>query len=100
MVVLTHAVVNEVSKLGATPALKIMVIPCCADFKHFPLATVQRQANARDRADIPNDARVLGYLGSVGRMYMLDHFFRLFQLAAAQRKDFRTLVITQDVMAL
>lgn len=100
VVVLTQAVVKEVSRLGATPASKITVIPCCADFEHFPLATVQRRAQARDHAGMPHDVRVFGYLGSVGRMYMLDHFFRLFELAAAQRKDVRAMVITQDVMAL
>ena len=100
VVVLTQVVVNEVIKLGATPPSKIMVIPCCADFDHFPLATVQRRAQARDSAGIPNDARVLGYLGSVGRMYMLDRFFRLFELAAVQSKDVRALLITQDVAAL
>ncbi len=100
VVVLTQAVVSEVIKLGATPPSKITVIPCCADFDHFPLATVQRQAQARDSAGIPNDARVLGYLGSVGRMYMLDRFFRFFELASVQRKDIHALVITQDVAAL
>ena len=100
VVVLTQAVVSEVIKLGATPPSKITVIPCCADFDHFSLATVQRQARARHSAGIPNDARVLGYLGSVGRMYMLDRFFRLFELAAVQRKDVHALVITQDVAAL
>jgi glycosyltransferase involved in cell wall biosynthesis len=100
IVVLTDSVVDEVVRLGAQSVEKITVIPCCADFEHFPLATVQRRAEARDRAGIQHDARVLGYLGSVGRMYMLDHFFRLFELAAAQRKDVRALVITQDLMAL
>jgi len=99
VVVLTQAVINEVIKLGATPPSKITVIPCCADFDHFPLVTIERQAQARASAGIPNDARVLGYLGSVGRMYMLDRFFRLFELAAVQSKDVHALVITQDVEA-
>jgi glycosyltransferase involved in cell wall biosynthesis len=100
VVVLTQAVVSEVIKLGAAPSSKITVIPCCADFEHFPLATIQRRAQARDCAGIPNDSLVLGYLGSVGRMYMLDRFFRLFELAAVQRKDVHALIITQDVAAL
>ena len=100
IVVLTHKVVDEVVKLGAAPASKVTVIPCCADFEHFPLATASRKAQAREITGIPSGARVLGYLGSVGRMYMLDRFFRLFELAAGQHEDCHALVITQDVEAL
>ena len=43
---------------------------------------------------------MLGYLGSVGRMYMLDSFFRFFELASRQHEHCHALVITQDVEAL
>lgn len=100
VVVLTQKVVNEVVELGATPASKITVIPCCADFDHFPLSTTTRKNQARDVTGIPRHALVIGYLGSVGRMYMLDRFFRLFELAAMQRKDCHALIITRDAEAL
>lgn len=100
VVVLTHKVVGEVVKLGAAPASKVTVIPCCADFDHFPLSTASRKTQARETTGIPKEARVLGYLGSVGRMYMLDRFFRLFELAALQHEDCHALVITQDVEVL
>lgn len=100
VVVLTQQVVDEVVKLGAAPASKVTVIPCCADFDHFPLSTISRRMQARQAAGIPEAAQVLGYLGSVGRMYMLDRFFRLFELAARQHEDCHALVITQDVDAL
>jgi len=100
VVVLTHKVVDEVIMLGATPASKVTVIPCCADFDHFPLSTAARRAQARDATGIPHEARVLGYLGSVGRMYMLDRFFRLFELAVRRHEDCHALVVTQDVEAL
>lgn len=100
VVVLTHAVVSEVARLGATPPSKITVIPCCADFDHFTLASPRSRELARKDTGTPVDALVIGYLGSVGRMYMLDRFFRLFELAAAQREDVHALVITHDVEAL
>lgn len=100
IVVLTDAVVDEVVRLGAKQAAKITVIPCCADFEHFPLVTLQRRQAARASALIPEEALVLGYLGSVGHMYMLDRFFRLFELAAAQHPTAHALLITQDVDAL
>ena len=100
VVVLTHKVVDEVVTLGAAPASKVTVIPCCADFNHFPLSTAARKVQARGAAGIPREARVLGYLGSVGRVYMLDRFFRLFELSFLQHEDCHALVITQDVDAL
>ncbi len=100
LVVLTNKVVNEVVKLGAKPASKVTVIPCCADFEHFPLSTISRKSLARHTTGIPEAARVLGYLGSVGRMYMLDRFFRLFELATDKHENCRALLITQDVEAL
>ncbi|RDE51172.1 MAG: hypothetical protein DVS81_07620 [Candidatus Accumulibacter meliphilus] len=100
IVVLTHAVLPEVCRLGGASASKITVIPCCADFDHFPLATTQSRALARISVGIPEHACVMGYLGSVGRMYMLDRFFRLFELAVAQRGDVYALMVTQDVEAL
>lgn len=100
VVVLTHKVVDEVAKLGRAPDLKITVIPCCADFDHFPLSTAARKTQAREMTGIPNEALVLGYLGSVGRMYMLDRYFKMFELAAQQHENCHALVITQDVHAL
>jgi glycosyltransferase involved in cell wall biosynthesis len=100
VVVLTHKVVDEVVKLGALPASKVTVIPCCADFDHFSLSTDARKALAREALGISQTARVIGYLGSVGQMYLLDRFFRLFELAASEYEDVCALVITQDIEAL
>jgi glycosyltransferase involved in cell wall biosynthesis len=100
VVVLTNAVVNEVMYIGNLPRDRITVIPCCADFDHFPLVNSQRRAYARDAAAIPKDALVLGYLGSVGRMYLLDRFFRLFELAGDDNPQVMAFLITQDVSAL
>ena len=100
VVVLTHKVVDEVVRLGAAPAAKVTVIPCCADFDHFLLSTALLKANARAATSIPNGARVLGYLGSVGRMYMLERFFKLFELVANVHENSHALLITQDVLAL
>lgn len=100
VVVLTEKVVKEVIKLGALPACKVTVIPCCADFQHFPLSTAMRKAQAKEKIGIPQAARVLGYLGSVGRMYMLDRFFKLLELATLKDKEICAIVITQDEEAV
>ena len=100
VVVLTNKVVDEVMKLGAIEKSKITVIPCCADYNHFPLSTDAHKIDARISLGIPTDAFVLGYLGSIGRMYLLDRFFHLFKLAVNVRKDCHALLITRDTSAL
>ncbi len=99
VVVLTNKVVDEVIKLGAIEKSKIAVIPCCADYNHFSLSTHTHKRNARVSLSIPKNEFVLGYLGSIGRMYLLDRFFHLFKLVVKVR-ECHALVITRDALAL
>jgi glycosyltransferase involved in cell wall biosynthesis len=100
VVVLTQAVVPEVRRLGLPESTPVTVIPCCADFEHFSLAAPAVRSAARSSCGIPADAVVLGYLGSVGKMYMIDRVCRLFALAAARRADLWILFVTHDRAAL
>ena len=100
VVVLTNKVVDEVMRLGSIEKSRITVIPCCADYSHFPLSTDTHKIDAKILLGIPTDAFVLGYLGSIGKMYLLDRFFHLFKLAVNVRKDCHALLITRDTFAL
>jgi len=97
IVVLTEAVIDEAIRLGTQSKSNITVIPCCADFDHFALANEGARLAARTEVSLENDAFVLGYLGSVGGMYMTDRFFRLVELAATYNKNLRVLALTPDV---
>lgn len=99
VVVLTNAVVNEVARLGGISREKITVIPCCADFEHFVLATPSRRAVARASLGLPVEGTVIGYLGSVGRMYKLDRFLSFFNFATRLDPTTHALVITNDTAA-
>ncbi len=96
LVVLTGAVAPEIRRLGASPSLGVTVIPCCADFDHFPLVTSHRRAHAREVFDIPDGVQVLGHLGSTGLMYRIDRLFYLFEMAVTFKDSF-LLAITPDV---
>lgn len=100
LVVLTEAVVPEVRRLGRSPSTEVTVIPCCADFEHFPLVTSFSRAQARECLGIPRESRVLGYLGSTGRMYRIDRLFRLFEMAVVGCNESYLLVVTPDVSSL
>jgi glycosyltransferase involved in cell wall biosynthesis len=88
--------VNEIIKLGATEKSNITVIPCCANYNHFRLSTETDKIDARISLGIPTDAFVLGYLGSIGKMYMLDKFFQLFVMTTKNRVNCHALLITPD----
>jgi glycosyltransferase involved in cell wall biosynthesis len=65
------------------------VIPCCADFDLFDPVRVSADAVARRRVelDIPEDASVLIYLGSLGPDYLLRHMIELFREMRALRPN-------------
>ena len=95
IIVLTEAVITEVVRLGGIGA-RITVIPCCADFDHFALSDVATRYAAREETNLPQDAFVLGYLGSVGNMYMTKEFFRLVELTSSYRENLSVLALTPD----
>ena len=96
IIVLTEAVISEVVRLGGSRD-RITVIPCCADFDHFSLADEARRCAAREETNLPPDAMVLGYLGSVGKMYMTKQFFRLVELASENNDHLGVLALTPDI---
>ncbi len=78
---------------GTTP---IDVIPCCADFDHFPLATAAARAASRAGLGIAADARVIVYLGSFGAWYMRDEMLDFFALYRGRHDGARFLIVTRD----
>jgi len=96
IVVLTEAVIPEVLRLGVPHRKKLTVIPCCTDFDHFQLVSPQRRQTARSDCNIPEASLVLGYLGSVGGMYLPDRFLRFVEIASTRYPSIQALVLTPD----
>lgn len=96
IVVLTDKVAPEVRRIGELPETSLTVIPCCADFDLFEIASPEQRQLARDALGIPADATTLGYLGSIGKMYMVDRVLRLFVLAAQADDNTYALIVTRD----
>lgn len=78
------------------------VIPCCADFSLFDPAQVSdtQRAVARRRADIPENAFVLLYLGSLGPDYLLAEMVSLFRHLLEIRPNSIFLFVTNNGHAL
>jgi glycosyltransferase involved in cell wall biosynthesis len=96
LVVLSEAAVPKLRGMGLNPSASVTVIPCCADFDHFPLATAELREQMRAELGIPSDATVIGYLGSIGQMYLPERFFQGFVRAAERLPALRALIISPD----
>jgi glycosyltransferase involved in cell wall biosynthesis len=77
----------------------ISVIPCCADFAHFPLTTDAVRAERRTELGIAHDTRLLAYLGSIGTWYMLDEMLDFFRVYRRRNPMAKMLFITPDAPA-
>lgn len=96
VIVLTNTVVDEVCRLGKISPSKVTVIPCCADYDFFKIPHRSEVYEIRKRLNIPQDAIVIGYLGSAGGMYITRSYIELLNSIGNLSKDFIALVITPD----
>lgn len=81
VVSLTFAAKEEIEQWGI-PHSPITVIPCCVDTELFnPDALNPEQLNVLKRkADLPPNALVLGYVGSLGTWYLLPEMLAFFKV--------------------
>lgn len=96
IVVLTERVVEEVEKIEPTTSGKITVIPCCADYAHFSVATSEERLEARRELGIHPDALVVSYLGSLGTWYRFADMLQFIRALFERRSDAYFLVITRN----
>lgn len=96
IVVLTQAIIPLLQSMGVQQE-RITVIPCCADFSHFQLPTPEARAEARRSLGLPESGIVIGYLGSIGAMYMTEEFLFTAETAIETGAATAVLCITPDV---
>ncbi len=93
IVSLTEAAKREMTTWNLRNPLPVQVIPCCADEKHFDY----RRTFELKKKDlgIPDDAKVLVYLGSISTWYKLGEMVKLFHLLN-ENADWYFLVVTRE----
>lgn len=98
IVSLTHAAKKELQRHPNYQALKIDVIPCCADLDHFNYNQVPAERTAALRAQLGIDpaSKVITYLGSVGGWYMTKEMFGFFGQLIKRHPEFVMLILTKD----
>ena len=95
IVVLTEKVIREVKLLGKKNIEEISVIPCCADYSHFKI--FDDCSSLKKDLDIPEHSTVIGYLGSVGKMYMIKEMLFFFKAYIAYHPSSILLIITEEI---
>lgn len=77
-------------------ASKITVIPCAADYAHFRPIIKNQTLILRNSMNILEDDIVLGYSGTIGKMYLLDETFSLFSALINANQKSKLLVLTNN----
>jgi len=98
IITLTGASKNYLLSKPGYKNLNIEVIPCCADFDHFDFHKVLAAEinDLRHRLQIPDSARIISYLGSVGGWYMTNEMFSFFKILMTNVPEYVMLIMTKD----
>ena len=84
---LTDAAAAAIRSWPVYHGAPITIIPCCADFQVYRPSDPDARLAARKALGIPPGAPTLGYIGSIGTVYLLREQLRLFD--AVRRRDGR-----------
>ncbi|WP_026310026.1 glycosyltransferase [Niabella aurantiaca] len=94
---LTEAAKREIETWDAynknTP---ITIIPCSADMQLFTQRTQADHKTAKKLLNIPEDAFVVSYLGSLGTWYLLDEMLLFYKTIREKRSNSFFLVLSPD----
>ena len=98
IITLTNAAKNYLLSKPEYKDLSVDVIPCCADFGHFDFAKISSEqiAELRCKLQIPREAKIITYLGSVGGWYMTKEMFSFFKTLSGRFAEYVMLVLTKD----
>lgn len=95
VVSLTHNAANEIHSWPGMQQVPITVIPCCADLAHYRSGK-DSSAEWSKKLNIPPDAFVLSYLGSLGTWYLLKEMLEFFKVLREIKPNAVFLLITPD----
>lgn len=96
IVILTNHAKKEIQSWQIKSFPIMTVIPCCADTNHFTISNEEEMAVTKSKLNIPEDAFVVGYLGSIGTWYMLDEMLDFFVELKKQKYNAILFFVTAD----
>lgn len=96
VVSLTQNAASEIHSWKGFQHVPITVIPCCADLNLFVRPEETHIQNLKEELNIPADAFVLTYLGSLGTWYMLSEMLEFFKTLTQSKPHAHFLFLTAD----
>lgn len=96
VVSLTQNAASEIHSWKGFQQVPITVIPCCADLDLFVRPDETHIQNLKKDLQIPSDAFVLTYLGSLGTWYMLTEMLEFFKTLTLAKPNALFLFLTAD----
>jgi glycosyltransferase involved in cell wall biosynthesis len=96
VVSLTQNAANEIHSWKGFQQVPITVIPCCADLDLFVRPEETLIHNLKKEINIPSEAFVLTYLGSLGTWYMLTEMLEFFKTLTQSKPNAHFLFLTAD----
>jgi glycosyltransferase involved in cell wall biosynthesis len=93
---LTEAGKDFITSQGLKPAAAVGVIPTCVNFDVFPAFDPKTRKEVRDSLDLPGDATVMVYSGSLGGNYRTDIVLRFFKHLLEEKPNSFFLFITHS----
>lgn len=96
VVSLTQNAAIEIHSWKGFQDVPITVIPCCADLDLFIRPEESHIQNLKRDLQIPADAFVLTYLGSLGTWYMLTEMLEFFKTLTQSKPNAHFLFLTAD----
>ncbi|MBT9585604.1 glycosyltransferase [bacterium] len=96
IVTLTRRSLPTITQRCPERDLPLWVIPCCADFEHFQLASPTHRARIRQELGLTDGDLLLGYLGSLGTWYLLREMFQFFAVLLEHQRHAHLFLITMD----
>ncbi len=96
IVVLSEAAIEKLEKWGIS-SQKVSVIPCAANFDAYRMSAQERlrtRQNLREGLNIPSNATILVYSGSIAPHYAPEDIAAVFKAAHSQQKEIYLLILT------
>ena len=94
---LTYAAKIEIEKKSYLSNSKIVnVLPCCTDTEKYQFITDQKRRSAKQSLKINVDNYVVGYLGSMGVLYMIPELVKIFSIIKKRKPTAILLVISKS----
>ena len=97
--VLSSPARDWVTQVAGKPNQCVSVIPCCVEFKYTDEFVATHRARLRRELEIPEDALVVVYAGSLGGIYDDSRLLAVFAAIDAARSGARLILLGKHVRA-